>query len=292
MSIGQIITRGITAAHGVWIGVFYLFVLHAPVQVVRALGQSIQERAVTPGQAPDARIVLLSMAVTLTSFALAVLLFFLYPLVLGGILGRVRDRLESAPSPTGNFWACGRAHYVRLLGSLGLFTLAMVVAMFPVGCLVGLAFYEVEALGSAVEEAPASLWLLSKPLFFAAIGISSFLASVAAMIYWVANSIVVAEQEAVLASWRKALLFCRQNLAAVLLMWFLAMAVGLVVSPLGMLDQLGIVKELWALVVLALVYAALIGYSGVLLPGLIMSLYLARRPQSSGRLESGLSAVA
>jgi hypothetical protein len=133
--------------------------------------------------------------------------------------------------------------------------------------------------------------LLLHPAMVAGVVITALLASAAAMVYWVANCMVVCEREGVLASWRKAFRFCRQNLPGVLVVLLLSFAVGLFISPLGLLGQLGIVTELWVLVALALVYAALIGYWGVLLAGLVMSLYLARRPLPPQQ-EPGLPAVA
>jgi hypothetical protein len=57
-----------------------------------------------------------------------------------------------------------------------------------------------------------------------------------------------------------------------------------------LVGPLGIVTEPWALVGLALVYAALIGYSGVLVAGVSMSLYQGRRP-ISGEVSPEVSAV-
>jgi hypothetical protein len=122
--------------------------------------------------------------------------------------------------------------------------------------------------------------LLAHPVMLAGMGIASLLASAVAMVYWVASSVVVSEQGRVLASWRKALHFCRQNFPALLVVCLLTFAVGFVTAPFSLAGQLGFVKELWALVALALVYSALVGYTGVLLGGVIMSLYLARRMPS------------
>jgi len=113
--------------------------------------------------------------------------------------------------------------------------------------------------------------------------IASLLVSAVGIVYWVANCIVVSERERVVVSWRKALHFCRQNFSAVLVVWLLNLAVGLVISPLGLVVQLGLVARVVPVVALALVvaltllYAALISYWSVLLAGLTMSLYLARR---------------
>ena len=110
-----------------------------------------------------------------------------------------------------------------------------------------------------------------------ALGISSVLMVAVAMVYWIASCIVVSEQESVLASWGHSLRFCRQNLAVVVVAGLLFFGVGLLISPLSLVGQLGIVTNPWALGAMALVYAALIGYSAILLAGLSMSLYLGRR---------------
>jgi hypothetical protein len=118
-------------------------------------------------------------------------------------------------------------------------------------------------------------------------GISSILMAAVAMVYWVANCVVVSEQKSVLASWSQSLRFCRKNFSAVLVVGLLTYAAGLLMSPLSLVGQLGIVKEPWILVALAVWYSAFLGYWGVLLAGLSMSLYLARR-QACGQWEPGL----
>jgi hypothetical protein len=117
--------------------------------------------------------------------------------------------------------------------------------------------------------------------------IAMLLMMAAATVYWVSCCVIVSEQGRVLASCRQALRFCRQNFPAVLAVWVLTFAVSVLISPLGLVGQLGFIKDLWALAALALLYAALIGYWGVLFAGLIMSLYLARR-SPSGELEPRL----
>jgi membrane-anchored glycerophosphoryl diester phosphodiesterase (GDPDase) len=107
---------------------------------------------------------------------------------------------------------------------------------------------------------------------------SVFLVSVASMVFWIANCIVVSDQERVMAAWRQSLRFCRRNFSAVLVMWLLSLAVGILISPLSLVGPLGVVKEVWVLAALALLYSAIIGYVGVLWTGVGMSLYLARRP--------------
>jgi hypothetical protein len=307
--INQIVTRGFAAGSSVLVGVFLLFLLHAPVQVLNAVAHHVQWEALPgPGQAPDLGLLTLGVSLSFAALALALGVFFLFPLVMGGILGQVRDRLESPQQARTGFGTYGRAFYVRLLGNLGIFALVMIVVLSPVMCLaVGLAFQdisEVERLGGPVTTAegkpvpeppdPQQLtrYVLLRPVMLAGIAIASFLVSAASMVYWVACCRVVCEGDGVFASWGKALRFCRANLPAVFVVLLLSFAVGFLISALGILGQLGIVKDMWALVVLAVVYSAFIACWGVLLAGAVMSLYLARRPPLPGQLEPGLSAVA
>jgi hypothetical protein len=307
VSINQIVSRGFAAGSHVLAGIFLLFLVHAPTQVLGAVAQQVQREAVPrPGQAPDAGLLALSLGLSFTLVLLALGVFFLFPLVLGGILGQVRDRLESpqqAPKPFGTY---GRSFYVPLLGNLGVFVLIMIVLMAPLMCLVMVLYFQqsavVEAWATTSPEGDAlppppdmqqmTRHLLSHPAVVAGMVIGALLASAASMIYWVANCLVVCEREGVWASWRKALRFCYDNLSAVLVVLLLSLVVGLLISPLGLLGQLGIVKELWPMVGLAVGYSALIGYWGALLAGVVMSLYLARRPLPPQQGEPGLPAVA
>jgi hypothetical protein len=179
----------------------------------------------------------------------------------------------------------------------------MLGIMVPVMCLgMSLAFQELANTMSVVpaEGAPSSQsldtqqltrQLFTHPVVLVGMGLASVLMAAVAMVYWVANCVVVSEQQTVLASWRQALGFCRQNLSVVLVVGLLTYAVGLVISPLSLVGQLGIVKEPWILVALAVWYSAFLGYWGVLLAGLSMSLYLARR-QACGQRQPELAAMA
>jgi hypothetical protein len=300
MPIRQIIIRGLAAAHGALIGALFLFLLHAPAQVLGAVLQNVQVSMMAgPEQPPDPTQILLLCSLSFGSFVLALAVFFLFPLVQGGILGQVRDRLEPPPHPPGPFGAYGRAYYGRLLGSLGLFTLVMIVILLPVmvfaAALAIQVMAGVSAEGTTAPPPPdpqqLTRQLLSYPVLLVLMLIATFLMMAAATVYWVSCCVIVSEQGRVLISCRKALRFCRQNFRAVLAVWLLTFAVSALISPLGLVGQLGLIKELWALVALALIYAALIGYWGVLFAGLIMSLYLARR-SSLARPERGLPVLA
>jgi hypothetical protein len=296
----QIVGRGLKAGHGALLGALFLFLLQAPVQILGAGSQAFWAKlSPPPGQHLDPEYGLLALAYGFGSCLLAVAVFFLFPLVLGGILGRVRDRLEPGRWPQARFGTYARVHYVRLLGSQGLMLLAGLVIMAPVMCMAIALAFEVMSLGSvAPNDAvpspnPVELQrqLLSQTGMLTGIVISGLLMSAVTMAYWVANTIVVCDREHVFAAWRKALHFCRENLSAVVVVWLLAFAAGLVMAPLSMAGQLGFVTDLWALAGLAVVYAALLGYWGVLMAGLIASLYLGRGAPAEQR-EPALSAHA
>jgi hypothetical protein len=289
--VGQIIGRGFAAAHGACAGAGYLFLLHAPAQVVGAVAQVVQAQALRgPEQLPDPMLVLLSVSLSLGSFVFAVAVFLLFPLVQGGILGQVRDRLESPNQSPGPFWAYGRAYYCRLLGSFALYTLLMFVVLAPVMCL-GASLALQQWAPALVDEpvagaAPAppldtqqfARQCLSNPVVVAAMVGFALLVSAMGMVYWVANCFLVTVPEGVLACWRRSLHFCRENCAALTVVWLLFVAVSVLAAPIGLAGQLGFVSDLWAVTALALVQTALIAYTGVLIAGLTMSLYLARRP--------------
>ena len=136
LPIRQIVGRGFGAAHQVLFGALLLFLLHAPAQVVSAVAQGYQAKVMAgPLGQPDANQVIVYVAMAFGGFVLAVGVFFLFPLVQAGILGQVRDRLKSSQEPPGRFGAYGRAYYLRLLGSQGLFTLVMLGIMLPTMCL-------------------------------------------------------------------------------------------------------------------------------------------------------------
>ena len=95
MRIGQTLGRGFVAAHGALLGALFLFLLQAPVQVLSAVAQGISPSpGGEPGQKPGAEQLALMTGVSCGTFVFGLAVFFLFPLVLGGTLGQVRDRLE------------------------------------------------------------------------------------------------------------------------------------------------------------------------------------------------------
>jgi hypothetical protein len=219
------------------------------------------------------------MAVSCGTFVLSLAVFFLFPLVLGGILGQDRDRLESSQQPPWAFRTYGRAFYSRLLGCQALFTLVMFILLLPVMTYAIRLMSQAIALGASVDDSqPMTGPLLTEPVLLAAILVFALLASVLGMVYCVANCVVASEDEGVLASWRRSLHFCRENLAAMLALWLVNLGAGLVMSPFALICSRVIAPPPWVLVPLPVVYAALIAYWGVIPAGLVMSVYLAGRP--------------
>jgi hypothetical protein len=281
----QIIGRGLMAAHGALLGALFLFLLQAPVQILGAGSQGFWAKLTPPpGQQADPTYALLAVAYGLGTCLLTAAVFFLFPLVLGGVLGQVRDRLEPGRWPRRGFGTYARAHYVRLLGSQGLLLLAGLVITVPIMFMaVVLAFEQMSGMLTGPNEAvpsptPVELQrqILSQPGMLMGLVIGGLVLSAVTMVYWVANTILVCDGERVFAAWRKALHFCRENLSAVLVVWLLAFAAGLVLTPLSLAGQLGFVTDVWVLAGLAVVYAALLGYGSVLMGGLVVSLYLGR----------------
>jgi len=279
MRICQTLGRGAAAAHGVLIGVLFLFLLHAPLQVLSAVAQAMPPSpGGEPGQKPGADQLVLTTGVSCGTFVFSLAVFFLFPLVLGGILGQVRDRLECPGQTPGAFGKYGLAFYSRLLGSQALMTLLMFVLLLPVIAYAMWLAMQVEALGAPVDSREINVRLLSEPALLACMLVICLLASAVGIVYWVANCMVVSERERVFASWRKSLRFCRDHFGAVLALWLVNLVAGLVMSPFALVGSLRLITHLWVLVPLAVVYAALIAYWGVVLAGLVMSLYLAGRP--------------
>jgi hypothetical protein len=291
LPVGRIIFRGFVAAHGALLGAVYLLVLHAPLQVTSAIWQSVQGSTFAPGREPEPERIVLTLALAGVTFLLGLAVFFIFPFIQGGVLGQVRGRLESPAQPAKSFGACGRSHYTRLLGSQALFTLVMLAVIVPVMVFAAvLAIQETAAGGAPPAPDQINRQLLRHPAMLAVMAIAVAVMSVVGLIYWVANCVVVAEQENTMAAWRRGFAFCRRNASAVLVLWLVNLAVGLLLAPLGMLGQLGVVTAWWALSALAVMQSVVIGYWGVVLAGMCMSLYLDRRTLSELPETAALSA--
>jgi hypothetical protein len=279
----RIIGRGFTAAHGALLGVLWLFLLQVPFQVVTALMQ-VSPFQPTPGHNAGPMQLLLGLVFAIGAFVLTVIVFLLFPLVQGGILGQVRDRLETPHLPPGRFGRYARAYYDRLLGSQALFLVLALCIMLPVMFFaMSVAFDEMSKTvapdgGPTTTPQQINRAMFSDRGLIVGMFLAGLMASALWIVYWVANSIVVAEGERVIASWVKSLLFCRTKLAAVAVVWLISVGVGILMTPISLIGQLGFVTNPVVLAVLAVLYSGLVAYWGVLLAGICLSLYLARRP--------------
>jgi hypothetical protein len=276
---GPIVARGLAVAHDALVGALFLALLHVPLQVASAIQQGAQNAAFVPGEEPDPGYLALAVALSGVTFLLGLAVVFVFPLIQGGILGLVRNRLEYPDRPPAPFWSYGRTHYLRLLGSQGLMLLASLVVVVPAACVaVGLTLQSAtNSSGQPPAVGEINRQLIQHPAMIAVLVLGIVMMAASGTIYWVANCRVVAEGEGTVTAWRKAARFCRENFTAVLALWLVNFAAGVATAPLVLLGQLGVVTEWWALVMVGIVYAALIGYWGVVLAGLCMSLYLARR---------------
>ena len=273
------IVRGFSAAHGALIGALWLALLHVPLQVTNSIWWSVQGSAFAPGQEPDGERIALALAFSGLTFALGVAVFFVFPFVQGGILGQVRDRLEAPDRPPGSFGSYARAHYTRLLGSQALFLLITFAVMAPL--MVVAMFQAFQAFGTpaggTIDPAELNRRLLQDPLMVVLMLVAVAVLAAAGMVYWMTNCAVVAERETTLVAWCRGFAFCRRNFFAVLSVWLINLAAAVVLAPPGMLGQLGVVSGWWILAAVAVLYSAAIGYWGVILAGLCMSVFLARR---------------
>jgi hypothetical protein len=277
--VGRSVVRGFAAAHGVLIGALYLALLYVPLQVTSAFYYSAQAALmVSPGAAPDPEHIFLALALAGANMLLGLAVFFAFPFLLGGMLGQVRDRLVSPGQPPGPFTRYGREHYGGLLASEGLFLLSMLAVFVPVACLIaGLVSLELNSLAGLPKPGEFNWSFVENHGILAVMVVAMLALSAGGMVYWVANCIVVAERTGAATAWRRALAFCRKNFAAVLAVWLINLVAGVVTAPLGLLGQLGIVRGWPALVALAVLNSAVIGYWAVANSGLFMSVYLDRR---------------
>jgi len=267
MPSGGILGRGIAATHATFVGFWCLFLVYAPCQVMQAIADATRNRALREsGQQPDPEQVGLVLSFYGIALILSVAAIFIVPLIQGGILGQLRDRLETPIEPPKTL-AAYSVYYARLLESSFLF------AAVSLG--VVLLFLLTGVLPTPLFEGLA----LSGPLMLAIALIGASLIIMTIVVYSVANCIVVSEDQEVLAAWRQSLHFCRQNFPAVL-GWALLLLAGFVLHLLFMLSN---AEALWALTSLALLETAIVSYGMVLLAGVMMSLYLTRRPQPESR---------
>jgi len=279
LSTGRVIVRGFTAAHGTLAGALLLALLHLPLQVTNAVWWSIQGSTIVPGEEPDGRQLALALVFSGLTFAFGVAVFLVFPLIQGGILGQVRDRLEAPNRPPGSFGTFARTHYLRLLGSQTLFLLIAIAVIAPLMILAMVQAFQATGTppGGVTDPAELNRRLLQDPVTVVLVVVALAVLAAAGMVYWMANCAVVTEQRTTLAAWRRGFAFCRRNISAVLSVWLINLAVGVVLAPPGMLGQLGLVSGWWVLAAAAVLYAAVTGYWGVVLAGLCMSLFLGRR---------------
>src|SRR5262249_22040865 len=149
--------------------------------------QSVQGSTFVPEQEPDAARVTFALALAGLTFLFGLAVFFIFPIVLGGILGQVRDRIESPDRPTGSFGAHARSNYVRLLGSETLFLLVTIVVVVPVMILAAaLTVQAAWASSGGANQAVANRQIFQNPLMVVLMLVAMAVLSAAGMVYWMA----------------------------------------------------------------------------------------------------------
>jgi hypothetical protein len=122
LSFGQVIRRGFAAAHGVPAGAFWCFLLMVPLQVTGAVmnqvmfGSDLFEQLQTgefedTGKMPAGLITIIGAGCSMCIFL--PIMFFALPLVWGGTVGQLRDRIVGREM--GAFGHYGKKFYVPML---------------------------------------------------------------------------------------------------------------------------------------------------------------------------------
>lgn len=131
MSFGQILSRGVTAAHRSVVGLVLLFLLygwHQGVSVVIGGAFDPQEFVVQPGQPPPASLMTM-MAFGCASCFWMLVMLFASPWVTGGVMGQLRDRIAAPEQPAGRLIEYAGTYYVRCLALTLLLVVTLAVIM-------------------------------------------------------------------------------------------------------------------------------------------------------------------
>ena len=294
MQFGTIVARGFRASHAALVMGLYFFLLFAPTQLVGAISQSLTPRLmVAPGQPPDLQLAMLLVPLGCVNWMFLFALIFLSPLLIGGAIGRIRDRIEPVNRPTASLDSYGRIFYGRLLGSLGLLIACAIVAMLPAMCIGFATAMQLMADTMRTGQTdPAQIQqmtrqLYTQPLFLTLMVLSTLAMTALALVFNLANVIVVCDGERVIAAWSKSLRFCRANFSAVFGLGLINIGLGIPATAQGVVSGLLLIGQLPVLLALALFQSAYISYMFVLGIGLSTSLYLARRPAAPGTVTLG-----
>jgi hypothetical protein len=291
MSFGSIVSRGIQACPAALVAAVYFFLLFAPTQLASAVTQSLTPRMLTaPGQPPDLQVTMMVLPLACVTWIFLIALIFITPLLNGGMIGRIRDRIEG--QPLAKFGSYGRMFYGRLLGSVGLFIACAIVAMLPVMCfgmIMGMQ-QAAEAMRSGQAD-PAQIQqmarnLYKQPLYLALMAFSMLAMTVLGLLFHITNAAIVCDGERVMAAWSRSWRFFQENFGAMAGLGLINIGLSIPAGAFGVVSGMMLVESLAVLLAGALVQSVFISCLFVLGAGLSTSLYLARRPAAPGAVSS------
>lgn len=282
MTFGQVLSRGVSAAHRsvpALICLFLLYGLHQGASLV--VGGLVTPESVTMqrGQTFPAEFGML-MAFGLLSCAWLVVMVFVGPAVTAGVVGQLRDRLRAPGEAPGSFAGYGGRFYVQLLILTVIFVVIAVLVSIIVGLLAAAVVFE--QLGSMMMQPQQMEEFQTHPLVIGTNVLNILFLVTLAVVLILAQSIVVLEYTDPFTAIGRALGFIWARLGDTSRLWGITACLALPAWGMSWIVQgLGI-HSLPVLLILGTLLSVFVPYALLLLLAWSVSLLLARRPEAGG----------
>lgn len=286
-SFGQILSRGLRAAHRSTAGLLLFFLLYGWYQGAglvfgAAVGSDPRLFQMQPGQAPPPELLWL-MGYGCFSCVWILVTLFAGPWVAGGVIGQLRDRVAAPDAPVGSFRAYASAYYGRFL-LLTVLYLATLFVLYLVLMLVGMLI-----AGSALQGeplGPAQLQSLnSHPANIASGVVFGFALAAVAVLFNLADSAIVVEQVDAISGLGRAWSFMTRRFGDAFRLFLVYAALGVPVGLLYSGPALLQLRELPVLAVVGVLLACYFPYLIMIDLAFAISLWLARHPRPEGMPE-------
>jgi hypothetical protein len=284
MTFGEVISRGVSAAHRSITGLILFFLLYGLFQASAVVAGGLMQPeafAVPQGPGPPQLPPEFPMIMAYGCFSCIWLLVMVFagPWVTAGTLGQLHDRIQHPGSAPQSFAGYAGRFYVPLL-ILTLILVVIVVVAFMILGLLSAAITFDEMGGFPMQPAQARQ-LQTHPVNVASNVLGTLLMVSLALVFNLANSIVVIEHMDALTALGKAFEFVRRQIGDAGKLWVVNVLLALVMSGIGWSVQILEIHNLPMLLVLGMVIAVYLPYVLVLNLSWSVSLWLARTATST-----------
>lgn len=276
MTFGQILSRGVSAAHRSIPGFLLLFLLYGVFEGLSPVMVGLmrpEKFAMQPGQPPPPEFAMLMIYGCFSCLWILVMVF-VGPWVTAGTVGQFRDHIEHPGNIPGSFSGYGGRFYLPMLVLTLIFFVIVVLLYLIMGLITAAIMFD--KMGRWPMQPAQVQQFQMQPATILTGLLAALLVVAMAIVFNLANSIVLTRYMDAFTALTQAFALVRRQFGDACKLWGVTALLALVVWGVSVVPQFFGVHNLTVLVILGIILAVYLPYAFLLSLGWSVSLVLAR----------------